>query len=312
MDESHDGGPWLSRASLGTVEGRSLDASRARGDHERRSEPDSTGSGSLPPADRPARETAQATGRVYLVGAGPGDPELLTRRAWAVIQRADAILYDSLVSDALLSEIPPEVRTVDVGKRSPEPITQAEIHDRLLDRARAGEVVVRLKGGDPNVFGRGGEEAQRLASEDVQFEMIPGVSSVLAAPSVAGIPLTHREHASSLTVVTGHETPSKDESALDWAALAESVRAGGTLVVLMGVGTLSTYVAHLREEDLPPETPLAIVEKATWDDEQTVTTTLDDAVTDAQAADVSPPAVTIVGDVVAVRDQVTDSLQRGR
>jgi uroporphyrin-III C-methyltransferase len=305
MDESHHNLP--ASPSRPDSEGRVGGVSRSSDESER---PGRDGQ-VAPTVDGPGDGAATADcGRVYLVGAGPGDPDLLTRRAWEVIERADAILYDSLTGDRLLSELPTDTAAVDVGKRPPDPVAQDEIHDRLVTRAGGGEAVVRLKGGDPNLFGRGGEEAEHLATKGVPFEVVPGVSSLLAAPSVAGIPLTHREHASSVTVVPGHETPGKDESALDWTGLAATLCTGGTLVVLMGVATLPAYVARLREEGVPVDTPLALVEKATWDDERTVTTTLGDAVADVDAAGVSPPAVTIVGDVVGVRERVEGSLCR--
>jgi len=278
--------------------------------------PESSARGAASPPDAGGTQASSSDakradgGRVYLVGAGPGDPDLLTRRAWDLLQSADAVLHDSLTPDRLLSELPADVTVVDVGKRPPDPVTQAEIHDRLTDRATAGQRVVRLKGGDPNVFGRGGEEAEHLADHGIPFEVVPGVSSVLAAPGVAGIPLTHREHASSLTVVTGHETPDKAGSAIDWGAVAASIRAGGTLVVLMGVSKLPAYVGRLREEGVDGDTPVALVRGATWDDERTVTSTLAAVRADAQAADLQPPAVTIVGDVVAIGNRVAAALCR--
>lgn len=243
-------------------------------------------------------------GKVSLVGSGPGHPDLLTRRAWQRLEAADVVCHDSLTGDAIVDRIPDGVEVVDVGKRPPDRTSQAEINDLLRERAARGERVVRLKGGDPNVFGRGGEEASFLADAGVEFEIVPGVSSVLAASGVSGIPLTHREHASSLTVITGHETPEKDESALDWDAIAETVAAGGTLVILMGVRRLPDNVRALRSRDVPADTPAAMVQKATWDDERTVVASLETIVERSRDASVEPPAVTIVGDVVGVRDDV--------
>jgi uroporphyrin-III C-methyltransferase len=180
------------------------------------------------------------------------------------------VLYDSLTSDAVLDELPPKVDVVDVGKHPPNRTSQAEIDELMGERAGQGERVVRLKCGDPTVFGRGGEEAEQLASEGIAFEIVPGVSSVLAAPSASAIPLTHREYASSVTVVTGHETPEKERSALDWGALASTITAGGTLVILMGVARLAENVRALREHGVAAETPAATVQKATWHDQQTV------------------------------------------
>lgn len=252
-----------------------------------------------------------ASGSVHLVGAGPGDPELLTRRAWDLLRTADAVLHDSLTDRRLLADLPERVEVIDVGKRSTDAPSQAGINERLVARAAAGERVVRLKGGDPNVFGRGGEESEHLAGADVDFEVVPGVSSAVAAPGIAGIPLTHREHASSVTVLTGHEDPSKPESALDWPALADQVAAGGTLVILMGVGRLPDNVDALVAGGVPEDTPVAMVQKATWDDQRTVEGTLSTIVDRRDAADIEPPAVTVVGDVVGVRSSVEEWLLNG-
>ncbi|WP_247731171.1 uroporphyrinogen-III C-methyltransferase [Halovivax limisalsi] len=248
-------------------------------------------------------------GTVSLVGAGPGDPDLLTVKARRRLDEADVVFHDALVTPALLETCPASTALVDVGKRpgpDGERPTQGEINRRLVRAARAGRDVVRLKGGDPYVFGRGGEEVEFLAAAGVDVEVVPGLTSAVAGPAVAGIPVTHREHASSLTVVTGHEDPTKDESALDWEALARTVSAGGTLVVLMGVGRLPANVATLREHGVAPDTPVAMVEKATWDDEYTVIGRLSTIVSRATDAGIEPPAVTVVGDVVSVRDRVIE------
>lgn len=309
MDESHESAAGSPHPRQG-VEGKPAGIARTPITRDR-GVPAPARGGQARSVEEPHGDTAASPpGHVYLVGAGPGDPDLLTRRAWKIIREADAVLYDSLTDEALLAELPDDATTVDVGKRPPDPVSQQDIHDRLVSRAEAGETVVRLKGGDPTVFGRGGEEAEHLASEDIPFEIVPGVSSVLAAPSAAGIPLTHREHASSVTVVTGHETPEKADSALDWESLAGTLQAGGTLVVLMGVARLPDYVGRLQEGGVDPVTPLAVVEKASWAEERTLTATLETAVEVADDADVEPPAVTIIGDVVGVREQVADVLSR--
>ena len=248
-------------------------------------------------------------GMVYIVGAGPGDPELMTLKARRVIDSADVVMHDSLVGTGILETLPEEADVVGVGKNpNGERTTQEEINERMVEEVRAGNDVARLKCGDPNVFGRGGEETQHLASEGVEFEIVPGVTSAIAVPGVEGIPTTHRDHASSLTVVTGHEDPTKDESALDWGALATNVRAGGTLAVLMGVGRLPDNVAALLENDVSAETPVAMVERGTLEDSRTVVSTLDGIVEEARAAGIEPPAVTIVGEVVGVRDDVREYL----
>jgi uroporphyrin-III C-methyltransferase len=249
------------------------------------------------------------TGTVYLVGAGPGDPELMTVKARRLIETVDVVLHDSLVSDAIRGLVAAEKR-IDVGKRAGgERTPQAEINRLMVRRATAGDDVVRLKSGDPFVFGRGGEEAEHLAAAGVPVDVVPGVTSAVAGPGLAGIPPTHRDHASSVTVVTGHEDPTKADSALDWGALARSVTAGGTLVILMGVGRLPDNVAALREGGVGPETPVAMVEHASRVEEFTVTGTLDTIVDRARDVGIDPPAVTVVGDVVSVRDRVSEYLR---
>lgn len=256
----------------------------------------------------PAR--ARATpGTVHLVGAGPGDPDLLTVRARRLLETADVVFHDALVREAMVASLPESAEIVDVGKRVEHKTPQSAINEALVERACAGDAVVRLKGGDPFVYGRGGEEAGYLAERDVPFTVVPGVSSVIAAPGVAGIPLTHRDVASRLTVITGHETPEKDESALDWAALAAEVERGATLVVVMGVRTLERNVTALCDNGVDGETPIALVERATWADQRVTRATLSAIVDRAEAADVSAPATAIVGDVVAHRDVIEDVLQ---
>lgn len=242
-----------------------------------------------------------SVGTVYLVGSGPGDPDLLTVRARDLLASADRVLHDKLPGPQLLAEIPAD-RREDVGSRGHGDGTdQAAINRRLVDLARRGEDVVRLKGGDPTVFGRGGEEMRHLAAHGVPFEVVPGVTSAVAGPGVAGIPVTHREIASSVTVVTGHEDPAKPESTVDWAALAET---GGTIVVLMGVARLSEYTTALAEAGMDPTTPVAMIERATWPDPRVVTGTLETIVAERDAGGIEPPAVTVVGEVAAVRNEV--------
>ena len=239
-------------------------------------------------------------GEVAIVGAGPGDPDLLTIRAWRLLETADTVLYDSLTNERLLAQLS-ECECIDVGKRSTPRTTQEQIHTLLRDRAAAGEHVVRLKGGDPVVFGRGGEEASMLAAAEIPFQIVPGVTSVVAAPELVGIPVTHREVASSFTVITGHEAADKADSTLSWDALADRVAAGETLIVVMGVRRLPEYVAALRDRGTPADLPVAMVEKASWPDQQTVTGTLETIVQRAEAAEITPPATTIIGDVVDKR-----------
>jgi len=246
-----------------------------------------------------------APGRVYLVGSGPGDPGLLTVRARELLSEADVVLHDTLPGPEIIDLIPPD-RREDVGKRAGgERTPQSAINDRLVELARAGERVVRLKGGDPFVFGRGGEEAAYLAAHGVPFEVVPGVTSAVAGPAVAGIPVTHREHASTVSVVTGHEDPTKPESAVDWGALAAT---GGTIVVLMGIGKLPDYAAALREAGLDPDTPVALIERATQPGGRVATGTLETIVDVRDRAGIDPPAVTVIGEVAATRERVSDFL----
>ncbi|MFB6167268.1 MAG: uroporphyrinogen-III C-methyltransferase [Haloferacaceae archaeon] len=254
---------------------------------------------------------ARDVGTVYLVGSGPGDPGLLTVRARDLLETADVVLHDKLPGPEILDLVPAE-RREDVGKRAGgERTPQSETNARLVEHARAGRDVVRLKGGDPFVFGRGGEEMEHLAREGVPFEVVPGVTSAVGGPGVAGIPITHRDHASAVALVTGHEEPEKPESAVDWDALAALVDAGGTVVVLMGVGRLPDYTAALRGAGLAGDLPVAMVERATWPDTRTVTGTLDTIVDARDEAGVEPPAVTVVGEVAATRERVVEFL-RGR
>jgi uroporphyrin-III C-methyltransferase len=244
-------------------------------------------------------------GTVYLVGSGPGDPELMTVKAKRLLEEADVVLHDKLPGPEILGSIPEDKRE-DVGKRAGgERTSQEYTNDRLVELAREGKTVVRLKGGDPFVFGRGGEEAEHLASEGVPFEYVPGVTSPIAGPGVAGIPVTHRDHTSSVSFVTGHEDPTKAESMVDWEALAAT---GGTIVVLMGVGKLPAYTEALREAGMEGDTPVALVERATWPDQRVATGTLDTIVDVRDAEGIEPPAITVIGGVAGTRARVREFL----
>jgi uroporphyrin-III C-methyltransferase/precorrin-2 dehydrogenase/sirohydrochlorin ferrochelatase len=241
-----------------------------------------------------------AAGTVYLVGAGPGDPDLLTLRAHRLLTTADAVVYDRLVDARILDLASPSARLIDVGKApGHHQLPQGEINDLLVDLARRGGQVVRLKGGDPFVFGRGGEEALALARAGVPFEVVPGVSAALAAPAYAGIPVTHRGRASAVTIVTGHGC--QEAAAPDWTALA---RADTTLVVLMGLSNLAAIAERLRAAGLPPTTPVAVVEQGTRPDQRTVEGTLENIATRVAAAGVASPATIVIGEVVSLREHL--------
>lgn len=242
-----------------------------------------------------------ATGKVYLVGAGPGDPGLLTRKGAQVLGTADVVVYDRLLDPSLL-HLATAAETVFVGKeRGRQALRQSEINDLLVQQGTAGKTVVRLKGGDPFVFGRGGEEAQALADAGVPFEVVPGVTSAVAAAAYAGIPVTHRGVSTSVTVVTGSEDPAKGETSTDWAALA---RTGGTLVALMGWATLPGIVATLQANGMPANTPVALVQWGTWTRQRTVTGCLSDIVQLGTEAGITAPVIVIIGDVVNLRMEI--------
>jgi uroporphyrinogen III methyltransferase / synthase len=252
--------------------------------------------------ERASQTLPNDRGTVYLVGAGPGDPGLLTVRGHELLRRADVVVYDRLVNPALLELARPEALRISAAKRpGHHERSQAEIEALLVAHARRGHVVVRLKGGDPFVFGRGGEEAEALAAAGIPFEVVPGVSSAVAAPAYAGIPLTHRRIASSFAVVTGHEDPDKAVASVDWGPLATAV---DTLVVLMGVRALPTIVAALLAHGRSADTPVALVRWGTTPAQAVVTGTLADIVERARTEELTPPVVIVIGDVVALRDRL--------
>jgi uroporphyrin-III C-methyltransferase len=238
-------------------------------------------------------------GKVYLVGAGPGDPGLMTVRGLQLVRSAQVVVYDQLVNPVLLEEVPTDAERIFVGKQAGRHcIAQSEINSVLIGHAQRGCAVVRLKGGDPFVFGRGGEEAAALVDAGVPFEIVPGVSSAVAVPAYAGIPLTHRNYASSFAVVTGHEAI-KSKSAVDWAKLATAV---DTLVILMGLHNLPTIVAKLTAAGRAPETPAAVIHQGTTEHQQSVIGTLSDIV--EKSATLKAPALIIVGDVVRLANKL--------
>jgi len=248
------------------------------------------------------------SGTVYLVGAGPGDPGLMTQRSLELIARADAILYDRLIPSGALAGARHDADLRYVGKRPGEPsLPQDEINKLCVELGQKGLMVVRLKGGDPFVFGRGGEEAGALAEAGVPFEVVPGVTSGVAAPAYAGIPVTHRDDASAVALVTGHEDPAKNESALDWGALAAFP---GTLVLYMGIRQLALIGERLIGGGRPPGEPVAVVERGTLPEQRTVTGTLANIAERVREAGLRPPAITVVGPVALQRDRLAWVEQR--
>ena len=249
-----------------------------------------------------------AGGIVSLVGAGPGDAGLLTVRGKELLERAEVVIYDGLVNRELLRFAPPTAEIIYGGKHDrTRCVSQAELNSLLLAKALEGKCVVRLKGGDPFVFGRGGEEAEALAAAGIAFEVVPGVSSVHSVACYAGIPLTHRDYASSVTVVTGHDAPSSPANKVDWPALA---RIPGTLVVLMGLRNIQAIAATLIAHGRPPETPVAITSRGTTGRQQTAVGTLDTVGELAAREGLEPPAITVIGEVVNLREQLNWFEQR--
>jgi uroporphyrinogen III methyltransferase/synthase len=239
---------------------------------------------------------------VHLVGAGPGDPGLLTLRAVELIGAADVVLYDRLIPPEALTYAHSEAEVVYVGKEGEGPqVPQDDTHRLLLEHARAGRRVVRIKGGDPFVFGRGGEEALVLSEAGIPFEIVPGVTAGVAAPAYAGIPVTHRDIASGVAFVTGHEDPAKPGSAIDWAALA---RFPGTLVFYMGVRSLPRIAERLTAEGRPPDEPVAVVERGTLPNQRTLVATLADVAERAAQERIRAPAITLVGAVARLRERL--------
>jgi uroporphyrinogen III methyltransferase / synthase len=233
--------------------------------------------------------------KVYLVGAGPGDPGLITVKGRKILQRAGAILYDHLASDRLLDLAPPDAERVYVGKkRSAHEFSQEEISAMLIERARAGKIVVRLKGGDPFIFGRGGEEIEALAAAGIPFEIIPGVTTPLGIAAYTGVPLTHREHTSAVTFVTGHNV-----EAIDWSRIG----AAETIVLFMGLVNFPAIARELIAQGRSPATPAMAVRWATRPDQQTIAATLADLPARIAAAGMKPPATIVIGEVVALRDR---------
>ncbi len=238
-------------------------------------------------------------GKVYIIGAGPGDPGLITVKGLKCLKEADVVIYDYLVHEEIVSQARESARLIYAGKKGgAHTIPQEEINRLLVKEAKDGHTVARLKGGDPFIFGRGGEEAEILARSDIFFEIIPGVTSAVAVPAYAGIPLTYRGYTSTLAFVTGHEDPTKEESDIDWKTLAGI----GTLVFLMGVKNLHQIAANLMVYGKEGDTPAALIRWGTTEDQETLTGTLSDIARKSEYRQFSPPSILVVGSVVNLRD----------
>ncbi|RUM88013.1 MAG: uroporphyrinogen-III C-methyltransferase [Thermodesulfatator sp.] len=239
-------------------------------------------------------------GKVYLVGAGPGDPGLITLKGLKALSRAQVVIYDYLANPRLLSHVPESAEKIYVGKKGGHhTLSQEGINRLLVEKALEGKTVVRLKGGDPFVFGRGGEEIEALLEHDIPFEVVPGVTSAFAAPAYAGIPVTHRRFTSTLALVTGHEAEGKKESAIDWEALSRI----GTLIFLMGMKNLPRICENLLRYGRAPETPVAVVQWGATPRQRVATGTLSTIVEEVQRAGLSAPAIILVGEVARLREK---------
>lgn len=259
-----------------------------------------------PPAREEGANTPLAPGRVSLVGAGPGDPELLTLRAVKALRGARLVLYDHLVGKEVLRYVAEDADLIYVGKESSHhTLPQESIIDLMVRLARSGRPLVRLKGGDGFIFGRGGEEAQALVEAGIPFEVVPGITAAQGAGACAGIPLTHRDHAATLVFATGH-LRGENEVALDWELLA---RPRQTVVIYMGIGTLPTISAELMRHGLPGDTPAALVEQASLPTQRCITGTLEALPTLAQQHHVRAPALIVIGGVVALQPQLLQGMR---
>ena len=246
--------------------------------------------------------TAGKKGKIYLVGAGPGDPGLLTLKGRECISRADVVIYDYLANRSFLAYAPDTAELIYVGKKGGcHTMRQEEINQLIVQKTREDKIVVRLKGGDPYIFGRGGEEAQELFRAGLDFEVVPGITSAISVPAYAGIPLTHRDHTATVTFVTGHESLLKEESDIAWDKLATGA---GTLVFLMGVGNLAQITESLVKYGRSADTPVAVIRRGTVAEQKTLTGTLKNIARLAQESNMKPPAIIVVGEVVRLRKEL--------
>ncbi|MFT9848729.1 uroporphyrinogen-III C-methyltransferase [Aneurinibacillus sp. REN35] len=241
-------------------------------------------------------------GKVYLVGAGPGDPKLITVRGVELLQQADVVVYDRLASPKLLDYAKDTAERIYCGKQADHhSLPQPEINRVIVEKALEGKEVVRLKGGDPFIFGRGGEEAEACIEAGIVYEVVPGITSGIAAPAYAGIPVTHRDYASSVAFITGHKAEGKDQAGIEWGKLVGAVH---TLVFYMGVGNLGDIVKNLRKHGQTKDTPVALVRWGTCEEQETLVGTLETIVDQVQQARFRSPAVIVVGDVVRLREKL--------
>jgi uroporphyrinogen III methyltransferase/synthase len=241
-------------------------------------------------------------GKVYLVGAGPGDPGLITLKGFRLLQMADVVIYDRLVHPEILSEIPAAAEKFYVGKKCDHhTVPQDEINGLMVEKAREGKIIVRLKGGDPFVFGRGAEEILYLVEEGIEWEVVPGVTSATAVPAYAGIPITHREFSSMASIITGHETFSKDRTQLRYDLIAPN---DSTLVILMGMTNLKTIVDELILHGRPASTPTCIITWGTYPEQKVTSGTLGDIVEKKEEAGLKPPGIIVIGEVVRLREEL--------
>ena len=243
-------------------------------------------------------------GTVYLIGAGPGDPRLITVAGLEALRNADVVVYDSLIGKELLNEAREGAELIDVGKRGGDhKVRQEGINEIIVAKAAEGKNVARLKGGDPFLFGRGGEEAGELRAAGLEVHVIPGVTSAISAPALAGIPVTHREHASLVTFVTGHESEDKDDEVINWSGLANL---GGTIVILMGMSRLGRNMTRLMEGGLDPDTPVAVVHSGSTPEQRSVLATAATIEQRCREENIGSPAVVVVGSVASLHDVLGD------
>lgn len=246
----------------------------------------------------------QNLGKVYLVGAGPGDPGLLTLKGKALLECADVVVYDALVSEEILRGINPQAEKIHAGKRrGHHSLLQSDTTQLLIEKAQTHAIVVRLKGGDPFVFGRGGEEMEDLVAAGVPVEVVPGVTSGIAAPAYAGIPLTHRNYSSSVTFVTGHESIGKYRPEVRWSAIAHSAE---TIVIYMGIHNLPHIITELLQAGLSPDTPIGLIRWGTRPEQEQLFATLGTAIAEVEAHEFSAPAIAVIGNVVHLHQTLGD------